>query len=155
MAVLFDHTGNDEDNDDTKLEKRAHAAETWPCYFFWVKSWNLSKRLSPNETKRAHKPNAIHFVSRQKRVSIPLHLVGITVPIMTFTTPICVTKLLIWQSKWAKWSKKWTKMAKNGLNRASNGPKGLKSASNHCFWIHLANYSEVSAIKLEKTQISE
>ena len=33
MAVLFDHTGNDEDNDDTKLEKRAHAADLAVLFF--------------------------------------------------------------------------------------------------------------------------
>ena len=33
MAVLFDHAGNDEDNDDTKLEKRAHAEDKATLFF--------------------------------------------------------------------------------------------------------------------------
>ena len=36
MAVLFDNAGNDEDNDDTKLEKRGHAADIMAVLFFQV-----------------------------------------------------------------------------------------------------------------------
>ena len=33
MAVLFDHACNGEDNDDTKLEKRAHAEDRAALFF--------------------------------------------------------------------------------------------------------------------------
>ena len=33
MAILFDNAGNDEDNDDTKLEKRAHAEDKAARFF--------------------------------------------------------------------------------------------------------------------------